>query len=310
MGGIGKTTPAIEYAHRHRDEFDIAWWVPAEDPALIPERLAELARALDLADRDRLRPRWRWHGCSPSWQQRDRWLLVFDNADDPRACRPFLPDGPGQVLITSRNPAWRGIATPVAVREFTRAESVALLRRRRPDLSEADADQVADAVGDLPLAVEQAGSLLADTGIDGGQYLRLLAERAARCARTTTRAGSTRFGGRVVGGGVRPARRRRPRRAGSADGGGLVRSRAGPADPVHRPPRCLPDQLQPIATDPLAMARCTKILTAGAWPRSPHTACSCTGSRQRCSRPKPRTDGQDQTGWAARGRAARRDRAD
>ena len=49
----------------------------------------------------------------------------------------------------------------MGVREFTRAESVALLRTLAPELSEADADRVAAAVGDLPLAVDQAGSLLA-----------------------------------------------------------------------------------------------------------------------------------------------------
>ena len=79
--------------------------------------------------------------------RRERWLVVFDNAEDPRALSRFLPEGPGQVLITSRNPAWRGIAATVGVREFTRAESITLLRRLAPDLTEAEADRVADAVG-------------------------------------------------------------------------------------------------------------------------------------------------------------------
>src|SRR4029077_16104550 len=51
VGGIGKSTAAIESAHRHHDQFDIAWWVPAEDPGLIPEWLAERAPAPDLARR-------------------------------------------------------------------------------------------------------------------------------------------------------------------------------------------------------------------------------------------------------------------
>ena len=67
MGGVGKTTTAIEYAHRHADEFDMAWWVPAEDPALVPDRLAELARALDLADADGPAGGRRWRGCWASW---------------------------------------------------------------------------------------------------------------------------------------------------------------------------------------------------------------------------------------------------
>jgi tetratricopeptide (TPR) repeat protein len=260
MGGIGKSTAAVEYARRHHDEFDIAWWVPAEDPALIPERLAELALALDLTA-----------ATSPAGvgvarlqgalARRGRWLVVFDNADDPRALSRLLPEGPGRVLITSRNPAWRGIANVVGVREFTRAESIALLRRLAPGLAVAQADRVAVAVGDLPLAVEQGGSLLADTGMAVDKYLRLLTERAqdvldhdpvGAYPQSVAASWAVAFD-----------------RLALDDPTALdlltVVAWCGP-EPVPlslltEHPDALPEQVRPIATDPLVLARCTAILS-------------------------------------------------
>ncbi|MGH3874654.1 MAG: FxSxx-COOH system tetratricopeptide repeat protein, partial [Pseudonocardiaceae bacterium] len=108
-----------------------------------------------------------------------RWLVVLDNAESPRELRAWLPAGPGHTLITSRNPGWGELAARVQVDVLSRPESVELIHAARPGTGNAEADRLAEALGDLPLALAQAAGFLAETGMPVERYLDLLATQAA-----------------------------------------------------------------------------------------------------------------------------------
>ncbi|MGW2683576.1 FxSxx-COOH system tetratricopeptide repeat protein [Streptomyces sp. NPDC001414] len=180
VGGVGKTELAREYVHQHAHEYDLVCWVPAAGTGLLLPSLANLAARLGLTPTggtqltvesaipvllEALR------SASPY----DRWLLVLDGADDVDEAKRHLPvHGPGKVLVTSRNLAWAQLAPPVTLDGFEREESVALLRARIPALPEREAERLAEALGDVPPAVEQAAAWHLSTGMPADVYLELM----------------------------------------------------------------------------------------------------------------------------------------
>jgi tetratricopeptide (TPR) repeat protein len=187
MGGIGKTQMAVEYIYLHLQDYDVIWWIQATQPAQIRAGLTDLARALRVPGSSEA------NTAVPAVLEAlrvgrpyRRWLLVFDSAESPEIVRPFFPtNGPGEILITSRNPDWAAIARPLEVSVFTREESKELLRRRGPEIDDEDADQLAEKLGDLPLALEQAAAWRAETGMPVREYLRLFDEQVAEILDTS-----------------------------------------------------------------------------------------------------------------------------
>jgi hypothetical protein len=143
--------------------------------AAIPGQLVALARRLGLPEQAEQAET--VHVLWDALRHRDRWLLVFDNAEHPTDLRPWWPPSSGRVLVTSRNPTWTGLAATVPVDVLPRAEAVAFLQHRLGREGPA-LDQLAHTLGELPLALEQAAAYLEETASSPHEYLGLLGTHA------------------------------------------------------------------------------------------------------------------------------------
>lgn len=181
FGGVGKTQVAIEYCYRRASSYDLVWWIPADQPNLVLGALAALAPPLGLPAATATGIKDAAEAVLEALRRGEpyaRWLLVFDNADEPEDLKEFLPQGGGHTLITSRNQGWKGVVDTLPVDVFSRSESVEFLAKRvSAAMPRPMADRLAHELGDLPLALEQAGALQAETGISVHEYLNLLTEK-------------------------------------------------------------------------------------------------------------------------------------
>lgn len=178
LGGVGKSRTAIEYAYLHRSEADIIWRVRAREESAARSDLAELAEALglvgpDVRQDDAVKAAMAWLATNNSW------VLIIDDVVSPERASELIPAGDrGKVLITSQSATgWSVISSMVEVDVLDVDEAREFFAERTRG-SGTEVDRLAEVLGRLPLALEQAASYMEATGIDISGYCNRLREHA------------------------------------------------------------------------------------------------------------------------------------
>jgi tetratricopeptide (TPR) repeat protein len=178
LGGIGKTQLAVEYAWRHCASYEVIWWLRANEVSTLSSDYANLAGKLNLREKDEAEQKVIVEAVRYWLDHHPQWLLIFDNAPNHATIRDFLPNSvEGHVLITSRNQDWKKACSPVEMTVWNRAESISFLNKRTRLSDEPMAGEVAEALGDLPLALEQGAAYIDTKGKSYAEYLTLFNSR-------------------------------------------------------------------------------------------------------------------------------------
>lgn len=166
LGGCGKTSLALTYAHHHLKEFAISWFLQAEAPTALTAGFGDLATQLGPNSGS---PVTQVHAALAAHSA--RWLLVFDNVSDPAEIQHLIPPvGDGCVLITSQYPHWPGYWA-LEVPTLDQDSAAAFLQDRTGSTENNAARDLAEEVGGLPLALEQAAAYITATGWSMTRYL-------------------------------------------------------------------------------------------------------------------------------------------
>ncbi len=188
LGGVGKSSTAREYAWRNRERYAVVWWLNAQTEDGLIDGLLRLG-ALFVRGLDQLADR------RAAAQQVVRSmlsgfakpvLLIFDNLEDERLVRTWMPRTGALALVTSRNAAWSSDIGTVSLDVWPRETAIDYLRSEsgRADLRDADSEAIADALGGLPLALSHAAAALRGMRmLTPARYLEHVADHMANAPR-------------------------------------------------------------------------------------------------------------------------------
>ncbi|QIB42613.1 tetratricopeptide repeat protein [Streptomyces aureoverticillatus] len=194
MGGVGKTALARQWAANTvmGTSLSPVWLVTVRSGSDLTAGLADLAKAMTPAPAQATAEQLsEW---AVNWlSSHADWVLVLDGVENPADIGAFLSrlGTGGRVLITSRLArGWEGVGRVLHLDVMEPAEAVAFLRARvGTDMQTADASNLAEAVGYLPLALEQAAAYMAREEITPAQYLMALERDLAEASASQAGAG-------------------------------------------------------------------------------------------------------------------------
>jgi hypothetical protein len=177
MRGIGKTQTAAAYARqRATEKWHLVAWISADTTTSILEGLCQIAAKAGIPAR----------GDQPetaqavrNWLQSggERCLIVFDNAPEPDALRPYMPAvGAAHIVITSNRRSMTSLGHSVPVDVFSKSEALSYLAQRTGLDDTRGAEQLAEELGCLPLALAQAAAVITGQRISYATYLDRLRE--------------------------------------------------------------------------------------------------------------------------------------
>ncbi|UYO54669.1 tetratricopeptide repeat protein [Rhodopseudomonas palustris] len=177
LRGVGKTVLAAAYAEQHRNDYRATWWIRAETETTMRADLVGLGAKLGWVAADE-----KEEPALATVMQRLRdegqgLLLIYDNAISPHKSdwiRSYVQQsGDARLIVTSNAPDWGSLASPVAIKVWSKEVGADFLMARagRPDERDA-ALALSEALGGLPLAHEQAGAYCGRLGISLADYLK------------------------------------------------------------------------------------------------------------------------------------------
>ena len=199
LGGIGKTQIALEYAYRHALEYSAIFWIDAETIEHIMTSLLRIAELLQLPER-READQQRIVAAVQRWlSTHSQWLLIWDNVEDLELLQHQLPwTRQSAVLVTTRHQALGTLARGMDLAPMGREEGMLFVLRRakvlEPEASiermyqlavtipteYAAAEKLVQAMGGVPLAIDQAGAYIEETGCSVSTYLQRYEQQRAR----------------------------------------------------------------------------------------------------------------------------------